>query len=211
MKNVTRCCADDVDWVCWTFSETLRFRKRCVFRDAALLALFSAECWDPHAHWEPYHTCFREGSEIKWLGARRRRPISAPQAKKISLITCSFIRFYTIFRARTVLRAPPEATKNSLLPLLLPLPLLLLLLLLLLLRHRLCRRRCPCHCCRARPSPSAPDRRPALPPQAPLPPLSPPCRARRPATRRPHQLRPGNSLAAAEPRWQHGVVNREPL
>ena len=80
---------------------------------------------DTHAHWEPYHMCFREGSKIKWLGARRMRPISAPQAKKILLTTCSFTRFYTIFRARTVLHAPPEATKKSLLPLPLLPPLLL--------------------------------------------------------------------------------------
>ena len=36
-------------------------------------------------------------------------------------------KFYTTFRARTVLHAPPEATQKSLLPLPLPLPLLLLL------------------------------------------------------------------------------------
>ena len=53
-----------------------RDRRHEGLRDLLLLR------WRTHAHREAYHTFFREGSEIKWLSARRRRPISAPQAKK---------------------------------------------------------------------------------------------------------------------------------
>ena len=39
-----------------------------------------------HAHWEPYHTFFREGSEIKWLRSETFLFWRAAGEEKIALV-----------------------------------------------------------------------------------------------------------------------------